>query len=234
MISVVIPAYNREHFIAEAVDSVIRQSYPDIEIIVVDDGSTDRTRQAVKRFGDKIRYIYQNNQGPSAARNKGILAARGEWVAFLDSDDIFFPDKLSQQIKCFKDKAIGLVHAFYYKLDCKKNSIQVIEPAFSMDRHLLQQELLQRKHTIRTSTVVVRRSCFEEVGYFNPAYRAAEDWDMWIRIASKYDFSYINQPLAIYRRHPDSLVEKKEGQLFHKEIIKNANHLYKSQKGLKT
>lgn len=233
MISVIIPVYNRSRFILEAIDSVKRQTYRDIEIIVVDDGSTDRTEHVVKRLGNQVKYIYQKNQGPSVARNNGIRAAKGKWIAFLDSDDIFLPDKLAEQIKLFKDNNIGLVHSYYYRVHILKNSIQVIEPNFSKDRKNLQQELLKRKHTIRTSTVLVRKSCFEQVGCFNPKYPAAEDWDMWIRLASKFDFACVKKPLAIYRRHPNSLVERNEGPAFHKEIVKNASIIYQSQEGLK-
>src|SRR5918996_212462 len=111
-VSVVIPTYNYGRYLPEAVESVLHQTFPDLEVIVVDDGSTDDTRELIGRFGDKVCYIYQRNQGLPAARNTGIRAARGEYVGFLDSDDLWLPGKLALQVPRLDSRqAVGLVYA---------------------------------------------------------------------------------------------------------------------------
>ncbi|MBO8173073.1 MAG: glycosyltransferase [Bacillaceae bacterium] len=221
MISVIIPVYNREQFIAEAIDSVLNQTYPQVEIIVVNDGSTDETARVLNTYRDKIRYIEQENRGPSAARNTGIRAARGDFIAFLDSDDLFLPEKLAEQIRLFDQENVGLVYSWYYKLDYNKKRKRLLRPCFSEDRQIMQKQLLERTHTIRTSTVMMQKNCFHDVGLFNERYFYSQDWDMWLRTASRYDFACVKKPLAVYRRHRYNRVADKVN-IFHEEIMRRA------------
>lgn len=201
-VTVVIPTYNRAQFIAEAIQSVLEQTFRDFELIVVDDGSTDDTAAVVSRFTDpRLRYIYQTNQERSAARNHGLRLARGEYVAFLDSDDVWLPAKLEHQVALLDARpAMGLVYtgAYIFEGQC----------TFMEQRPRCRGEvlkaLLMEDNVVcgSASTALVRRACFDSVGSFDENLRACEDWDMWLRLAAGgYEFDFVPQPLARCRVH---------------------------------
>jgi len=213
-VSVIIPTYNRAIFLVEAINSVLEQTYKNYEIIVIDDGSTDSTSEIIKQFENKIRYFYQENKGPSAARNAGIKNAEGDLVAFIDSDDVWLAEKLSQQVQLFDENhRLGLVSSAYYSCDSNLNINRVIK-----DDRLTNKKYILRKLFVRnifpTPTVLVKRVCFEKVGLFNESYGFAEDWEMWMRIALKYDVAYIRTPLCRCRRHNSSITFRKEEENF--------------------
>lgn len=205
MISVIIPTYNRANYLSEAIDSVLAQTYKNYEIIVVDDGSTDNTRKVLEKYSNKIRYIYQENKGPSAARNNGIKNAKGELIAFLDSDDAWLPEKLERQLELFrKNDELGLVSSAYYSCDEYFNLPTLVrEKDLSTKRKILPKLFV--KNLFATPTIVVKKKCFTRVGLFNENYKFGEDWDMWIRIALDYEVHYVLEPLCKCRRHNDSI-----------------------------
>ena len=193
--SVVIPSFNYGHFVVDAVDSALAQSYRPIEVIVVDDGSTDDTRTRLKPFADRIHYVYQNNRGLSAARNTGIRLANGEWIALLDADDVWHPEKTEVQLRAVRQlDGIGLVGSL------PTTSLPEKLPSHpSVERLSVRDYLL----SIRTgpSGALIRRDCFDAVGLFDESLRSIEDRDMWLRIASHYVSVQVLSPCWWYRPH---------------------------------
>lgn len=225
--TVIIPAFNRERFIGKAIRSVLRQTCDDFEIIVVDDGSTDRTKKAVKAFGDRVKYIYQKNQGPSAARNTGILHAKGEYIAFLDSDDCFFPSKLEAN-KRFLEKhpECKFLYSWYYEKRDGVRKRRIQKTKSYKDLQKFRSRLYQRAFTIRTSTAVIHRCCFDKIGLFGKKYRYSQDWDMWLRLA-KYFLGYCQKvSLVQYRRHK-RVKNPVQARGYHEQIRKTARRLYR-------
>ncbi len=200
-VSVIIPTYQTGRFIAQAIDSVLNQTFPVSEIIVVDDGSTDQTESILRGYGDRIQVIRQMNQGPSAARNTGIRAAQGEFVAFLDADDYWSPDKLQKECSVIQsDPQLGLVFCdcvfFDNQGQWKKTSFQMAKPA----KGWVYQDLFIQNF-IPTIAVVARRICLAEIGWFDETFRCAEDYDYWIRLSKKWKIDYVEEPLTYYRIH---------------------------------
>lgn len=202
LFSVIIPTYNRERFIGRAIKSVLQQTCTDYELIVVDDGSTDQTSKIVKSFGQQVRYVYKKNGGPSTGRNKGITLAKGRYIAFLDSDDLYLPDKLQKNKEFLETHPeCRFLYSWYYSVrrGRRKQLISNIKGAPDLNKFRLQ--LYERKFTIRTSTAVIHHSCFDKVGLFNSKYRYSQDWDMWLRLACHYQGYCQKEPLVLYRRH---------------------------------
>ncbi len=205
MVSVVIPAFNAGRFISRTIDSVLAQTYGDYEIIVVDDGSVDNTAEVVKSYGPKVRYIYQENAGDGPARNTGISAARGEWIAFLDHDDEWLPQKLQSQMELLgRNPDLSWCAANYYE----KYGVRQ-RPAgdyTALSRVLGGKDYFDNLFTavhkkgcsLITATMMVRRDVFEKAGLFDSCWRRCADYDMWWRIAYHYPrIGYLAQPLAV-------------------------------------
>jgi glycosyltransferase involved in cell wall biosynthesis len=217
-VSVIIPAYQYGHFLGEAVDSVLAQTYKDYELIVVDDGSTDQTREVAAAYGDRTRYIYQDNRGLSAARNTGVAASKGEYVGFLDADDVWLPNKLEVEVQ-FLDThtSVGLVYSNYTYFGSRGDPrrrgfdgdplVSVYAPKGQFPNNF-----------VSSSAVMVRKRCFEKVGLFDEALRTAGDLDMWLRMATCFEIGYINTPLSKYRLHERNVVHE-EGEKALTEII---------------
>lgn len=202
-VSVIIPTYNRSDYVFDAIQSVVYQKYEPIEILVIDDGSTDDTKEKLAPFIEKgaIRYIYQENQGRSEARNQGISLATGDYLAFLDSDDLFEPDKLAKQVEFFtQHPEVGLVHGGYVKFDALNNDLGYRDPSW-FSGWIYPKMLLVWYTLLATPTVMVPKRVLEEIGGFDKSLFIAEDLDLWRRIARKYPFGYINQSLARIRMH---------------------------------
>ena len=204
LVSVVIPAYNAGPYIAQAVESVLSQTYPHIECIVVDDGSTDDTRQRLTPYMDRIRYIWQENQERSAARNRGIEIAVGEYVAFLDADDWWHPAKVEKQVSALEmNPSVGLTYTW---MQCVSASGKPLDIISDQEIGLLRKEdvfpkLFLGKHlTGAGSTILVRRECVERVGGFDTKLAGPEDWEFPLRVALEYDLWCVPEPLAYYRR----------------------------------
>ncbi|MBU0477484.1 glycosyltransferase [bacterium] len=195
LVSVIIPTYNADKYIKEALESVFKQTYTNTEIIVIDDGSTDNTKEVLTPYLDRIQYIYKENGGPASARNLGIKMAKGEYIAFLDADDIWLKEKLETQIKEMND-GIGLV-------GCKDHTIN---GRIKRTRNISYKELLI-KNVFSNSSVLVRRECIDRVGLFDerPEFKAVEDWDMWIRISKRCKATYINKTLVRIRSEANGI-----------------------------
>jgi glycosyltransferase involved in cell wall biosynthesis len=209
-VSVVIPSYNYARFIREAVDSALAQTVPPLEIIVVDDGSTDNTLEVMAAYASdaRVRYLRQENSGLSAARNAGIRAARGEFIALLDADDRWKPEKLSRQLDKFTEESVGLVYSGREVFDDK--GVQDLNPAdeSKCERAL---EWLTITTLFCPSSVIVRRRCFTERGGFDESLRKVEDREMWIRLAKHWRFRCVPDCLAEWRLHGSALNRNTEG-----------------------
>ncbi|MCF7954848.1 MAG: glycosyltransferase family 2 protein [Phycisphaerae bacterium] len=210
-VTAVVPAYNAEKHIARAIDSILKQTRPADEIIVVDDGSTDATAEVVKAYGDKVRYIYQANSGVSVARNKGIEAASGNWIAFLDGDDEWCGEKLRLQTEhLLRNDNLKWTYSNFY-LDRPGGE----KPAQAHDSEALAnllgwreffddylQAYVNHGHAW-TCTLMIRRDVFDKTGLFEPGMKRAQDNDLWFRIAYQYPkVGYLAEPLAVY--HTDT------------------------------
>ena len=197
-VSVIIHTYNNEKFIAETVASVLNQTYKDYEIIVVDDGSVDGTRDVLMPYMQKIRYHYKENGGIASAKNAGIGLSQAEFVAFLDHDDLWVPDKLQLQMEHFNENPqIGLVYAKYTSFRDGKELRTKPEKGYS---GWIFKELLS-KSFIQTSTVVVKRECLDAVGPYDESFSLGDEYDMFLRIARKFQCSFIDKSLTRYRVH---------------------------------
>lgn len=211
-ISVVIPAFNSARFISEALDSVRAQSLPVSEILVVDDGSTDDTGEVVAASGRDIRYLRQPNQGPSAARNRGVEAARGEWIAFLDADDRWTPDKCAQQVAALERRpALRLIASDMAETDPEG---QIVTPSMLQKHDLLAHfqalggrplenaaAALMRKNFIPTGTVLAARETLLAAGLFKPRIRFGEDLELWARVAARAPITCLPLVHMLRRRH---------------------------------
>ena len=205
MISVVIPAFNAGRFIKRTIDSVLAQTYRDYELIVVDDGSTDNTGEVVKSYGDKVRYIYQENAGDGPARNAGIKVAKGEWIAFLDHDDEWLPEKLQLQMELLnRNPDLRWCGANFYRQSGKRR-VTACNPA-AVSEGLVDKSyfdnffaaVLRIGCHFMTSAMVIHREVFEEVGGFDSCWLRAADLDMWWRVAYRFPrIGCLPQPLAI-------------------------------------
>lgn len=200
-VSVIIPCYNYAHLVGRAIRSVLEQTYTDFEIIVVDDGSTDNIPEVVAGFAGRVRYIRQPNQGPNGARNQGIRAASGEFIALLDPDDEWLPRKLERQMTIMDSQpTVGLVYANVYLVEGLSGSIIGTYPSRLFRKgHVLQYLYLHQ--FVPSPTPLIRRLVFDRVGYFDPNAIGSDDWDMWLRIAAQFEFAYVAEPLAKYAVH---------------------------------
>jgi len=219
-ISVIIPTYNHANYLKHAIDSVLDQTYPNIEIVIVDDGSTDNTDQVVAEYGDAVVCIKQNNQGLSAARNTGIRAATGDYIALLDADDTWLPSYLVTVAACLdSDPDLGAVHSGFYFVDEHGDRL----PQLGMDTvpdDQMYDRLLDGEFFI-PSSVLTRRACFSSVGLFDEQLRASEDWDMWLRVAHDYRFAGISEPLVNYRIHGKNMSADPEYMLQYQLLVVN-------------
>lgn len=203
-VSVIIPTFNRSKLVAQAIRSVLAQTYEDFEVIVVDDGSTDDTRDVVAAFQDpRVVYLWQENQQRCAARNNGIAHARGSYVAFLDSDDVWFPNKLERQMQAFeRHPDVGLVFSGMVRISGENtfpNPVEFLQPDVEKVANIHEDLLTMNRVPMVTS--IVRKGLLDQAGEFDRSLPHAEDWDMWIRISERADFCRINAPLAAYRVH---------------------------------
>ena len=212
-VSVIIPTYQHADFVGEAINSVLAQAYTDYEIILVDDGSTDGTKQIAAAYGNQIRYIYQDNRGLSAARNTGIQASKGQYVSFLDADDVWLPNKLKLEVE-FLDThpSVKLVYSNYSYFGSRRGPKRTGFEGIPLSSGYGLKELFLN-NPILPSAVLVRKSCFEKVGLFDESLVQCEDLDMWLRIAASFEIDYIDIPLAKYRLHDRNMHLETEGNI---------------------
>ncbi len=200
LVSVVIPTYNGAHFLAETVESVLAQTYPNLEVLVVDDGSTDATPAIAASYGPRVRYVRQANAGTAAARNRGVAEAYGEYVALLDHDDLWLPHKLERQLPAFAaDPSVGVAFAGieFFRTETGEVTAQYF-PGTELGPH----DLLAHR-VLPIQTVVFRRSALDAVGPFDVRLRGTDDWDMGIRLSARFRIVGVPETLARVRLHPD-------------------------------
>lgn len=200
LVSIVIPAHNAATYLAPTLESALAQTVTDREIIVVDDGSTDATPEILARFADGIRVARQEASGPSGARNRGAELARGEWLAFLDADDLWRADKLARQLEIAVED-VELVHTGTENFgDLSRIGKFRDTPS---DRGCLFELLLLRGNFITTSSVLCRTDRFRQLGGFDETMRVCEDWDLWLRFSAEGGIMAAHpEPLTLYRVHP--------------------------------
>ena len=231
MVSVVLPTYNRERSVGKAIESVLRQSYTTLELLVVDDASTDDTARLVRRFEDaRISYLrHENNRGGSAARNTGLAAARGELIAFQDSDDEWLPHKLERQINQLTraKQSTGVVYCPYRRVyPDGRIETQPIDPT-AAPRGDVHRELLHRNF-IGTPTILARRACWESVGGFDEALPRFQDWDWMIRVSRDWQVDVVEEPLVLAGYAADNITDGHSAALVAAErhlVEKHIDHL---------
>lgn len=211
-ISIVIPAYNVAAFIAETLESVFAQSFTDFEVIIVNDGSpdTEEFERVLHPYRERICYFKQENRGASAARNTGLRAARGELIAFLDADDLWLPNYLTEQLKFISEYGYDLVCAdaliFGASPDAGQSYMDSLMSGAPLEGRVTFLELVNADRSLITSGVVVRRDLVFAVGLFDEALRNAQDFDLWLRLARHgARLAYQRKVLLSYRSRPDSL-----------------------------
>jgi glycosyltransferase involved in cell wall biosynthesis len=234
-ISVIIPAFNAGRFINRTINSVLAQTYKDYELIVVDDGSTDNTAEAVKSYGTKVRYIYQPNAGDGSARNTGLNAAKGRWIAFLDHDDEWLPEKLVSQMNMLSSNPdLRWCGTNRYQSDGQRCAVVTDSRKIEIklggrnyfDNYF--RAITEGDCQVITSTLMVRRDVFSEVGVFDGCWKRCADQDMWWRITYKFPrIGYISKPLAIVHLEAPTLttvrlsLEDKRGDDIRKLITRH-------------
>lgn len=214
-VSVVMPAYNARAFIVEALNSVLSQGIDSLEILVVDDGSSDGTAEAAEAFGAPVKVLRQANAGPAAARNLGLAHARADVIAFLDADDVWLPGKLSAQLTCLAHRPdLGVVYGAFLRWTAQPDGSFLLPsgvPSHSKklvvgpDSWIGDQLLFD--NVVHIITAVVRRRVFDAVGCFDEALRTGEDYDFWLRVSSQFQAAKINDPVALYRIHAASTTQ---------------------------
>ena len=209
-VTVVTPAFNAASFIGAAIQSVHEQSVQDWEMVVVDDGSTDGTADIVAthaaQSGGRIRLFRQPNGGVSSARNLGMREARSPFIAFLDADDWFLPERLSATIEALEGSPeAAFVHG-HYMVSLPDGRVVATRPGpRSLLSGRIARHIYTRRAALNCSTITFRRSCLDEIGYFDESLRSTEDKDLWIRFADRWGVRFIERPLAVTRLRPDSL-----------------------------
>jgi GT2 family glycosyltransferase len=205
LVSVVIPTYNRAGIISQTIDNVFQQTYRNFELIVVDDGSTDDTQATLRRYGDRIRVVTQANSGPAVARNRGVEAARGEIIAFQDSDDLWKPTKLERQVTLLEmDESVPccLCNVLLRVVDGK----EVTSFDYSLIRVLDEEgiwlnalEVLATRFVLFNQAAAIRREVFEKLGGFDQSLKYLEDYDLPLRLTLEGPWAIIREPLVLYR-----------------------------------
>jgi len=196
LFSCIVPVYNRAHTIQRAVESILRQTYQDFEIIIVDDGSTDKLQSALKTYesNSKIKIIKQNNHGVSHARNRGEEISRGRYLAFLDSDDEWLPHKLETQKELLDKKAYKLVHG---EETWKRNGKQINQKNKHQKGGGDQFMPSLEQCLIGPSTTIIERTFFQELGGFREDFPVCEDYDLWLKVTSLTEVGFIEEPIII-------------------------------------
>jgi glycosyltransferase involved in cell wall biosynthesis len=238
-ISVVIPTFKRPHFIKKAIDSVIAQTFSNWELIVVDDNPKDsdarkETVNVLREYesNPRISYILQpENKGGSAARNTGIKQARGEYIAFLDDDDLWLPEKLEAQMKCFEEgeSSTGLVYTGHKTINEADGEVRVIKPKVKGD---VLERLLGRNYIGTTSTILCKKKLLLEAGLFDEQLPARQDIDLYLRLARICTFDYVSEPLVIMVKHGDERItndSRARAEAFRMMFLKYGSLLGKSK-----
>ncbi len=232
-ISIIIPAYNSEKFIKRTIQSVLNQTYKNFELIIVDDGSTDNTKEIVREFqkkDPKIKYIWEKNSGaPARPKNRGIKRSKGEYIAFLDHDDEWMPEKLEKQLNLFekeKNLKLGFISSNGLVFNEKEN--KTYEHKITKRGEVFQ-DLLANNFILSSSSVLAKKEVFKNVGFFDENLKFSDDWEMWIKIAQKYEFDFFDEALFKYYWHGENVMNKLKGEeklKEHKYILEKYKDFY--------
>ena len=227
-VSVIIPTYNREHFIAKTIRSVLEQTYGDFEIVIVDDGSTDGTRKELEQFGSKIKIVTQPNSERAVSRNNGVRNSSGKYIAFLDSDDLWIPDKLKSQVEILdSNPEIILTYGQSLRINKHGKEINYAKRQLQGASGNVFEDLLMRNF-IASPTPIVRREEFDKTSGFQSKYIPYEDWEFWLRFSLLGKFYFINRPLAYYRIHEEQSVKNINAEKIEKvtfDLLKDSFNL---------
>ncbi len=212
-VSVIIPAYNAMTYLPETLESVLQQTFTDFEVLIVNDGSSDCIVSWAKCIEDeRVQLISQSNQGVSIARNTAIGKAKGEYIAFLDADDLWQPTKLEKQVQFLDNNpTVGLVSTWMILTDEHSNFLSEVKLNFKQGN--IRKEIIEIDLIPCGSIPMVRRACFDTAGFFDSTLRFGEDWEMWARIAAEYDFGLVRESLVYYRQHPQNSSKSSEEML---------------------
>jgi glycosyltransferase involved in cell wall biosynthesis len=214
LVSIIMPTYNCGPYISAAIDSVLAQEYQNYELIIIDDGSTDDTEKVLKQYKGNFNYIKQNNAGPSAARNRGIKESRGEILAFLDSDDIWYPDRLEKSVGFLLEHPdVKMVSS---DVDFFDETGIVINGQISLEKTVHEGSIYDKlflQNFISTITVTFWKECLDKAGIFDLRFRHGEEYDLWLRISHFYKYGFIRKSLSGYRLRAGSLVSEYESFL---------------------
>jgi glycosyltransferase involved in cell wall biosynthesis len=209
LVSVIVPAYNAEKFISVAVSSVVAQTYSALEVIVIDDGSSDSTKDIVNEIAandSRVKCYSIKNSGRAAARNYGISKATGSWFAFLDADDFWAPEKLSKQLACWQiNEKVGLIYTERTWVDAKGTPLLDQPQRYNLPEGMILDKLVDGNY-ICTSTVLIKKELVDTVGGFDESkdFKNCQDYDLWIRVAPKTIAAAVSDPLCFYRLHDDN------------------------------
>jgi glycosyltransferase involved in cell wall biosynthesis len=222
LVSVIIATYNMARYLPLAVRSALDQTYKNIEVLVVDDGSTDDTQKVMTSFLDdpRVRHCPQENKGQAAAKNRGVRESRGDYIAFLDADDMWTLDKLDLQLPLFSRlEAVGVVYSSFICIDETGKELTVADDELFRGR--VSGPLLIRNF-IGFGTSVVKKECFDRLGGFKENLRMGVDYDMWLRFSTQYEFDYLDRPLLYYRVWSGQMSNNRKGRYLNGiEIMKN-------------
>jgi glycosyltransferase involved in cell wall biosynthesis len=214
LVSAIIPTYNRASRVCEGVESVLKQTYSNVEIIVVDDGSTDDTQARLTQFGNRIHVVTQANAGPSAARNHGIAVSRGEIIAFLDSDDVWLPTKLERQVTLLERVGPTVpcclcnIMMQWDTGDLASFEIAILHPSIDEGLWLNVDEVLANRFVLFNQGIAIRRSVLERTGGFDETLRLLEDHELSLRLSLEGPWAFIREPLVIWHETPGSLYQQ--------------------------
>jgi glycosyltransferase involved in cell wall biosynthesis len=200
-VSVVITCYKYAHYLPLAMESVLNQTHHNVEVIMVNDGSPDNTDEVMQRYlsDPRVVYINQANAGQAIAKNNGIKRATGDFIAFLDADDIWELDKLEKQLKLFANPAVGVVYCRVKYMDEKGAPVTIPDRALWQPVRGKITDAIFRDNLIPFCATVVRRECFDKVGMMDPQFKMGIDWDLWLRMSVHYEYDFVNEALLRYR-----------------------------------
>lgn len=208
LVSVVIPTYNHARYILAAVDSVLSQSYPNLEVFVIDDGSTDETGKILRPYLSKVNYICKQNGGTPSALNVGLSVATGKYICWLSADDIFMEDKIAKQVALMEsDPNLGFSYTSFVVIDAYGSKQYNVQSAFCSDKREMVAKLMEGCF-INGSSVIMRRSALATTGCFDESLPQAHDYDLWFRFLRHYSCGFLDEVLLGYRWHGKNMSQK--------------------------
>lgn len=215
LVSVVIASYNMGQYLPLAVESILAQTYKNLELIVIDDGSTDDTEKTIQPLlvDARLTYIRQENQGQPKAKNNGIANCKGDFIAFCDGDDLWAPDKLEVQMPMFERAEVGIVYSEVSYIDEHNNRYDKEAPYERFEGKVTEQLLI--KNFVPFGTSVFRKACIEQSGIFNDSFKMGIDWDLWLRYSLNWEFAFTPAKTYVYREWSGQMSKNMEGRYFY-------------------